>query len=268
MKIASWNVNSIRTRLEQVLDWLYTQSVDVLCLQETKVVDEEFPRTAFLEEGYQVYVAGQKAYNGVALVSRTSLSEVSSGFSSLLNNNEAQRFDQQKRLITGIVEPGVRILNLYVPNGSEVGSDKYAYKLEWLALLRDYIEQLLSQGTTHLLMCGDFNIALEDRDIYDPSRRATHIMATDKERQALQTVLNLGLQDAFRKVNSESGQFSWWNYRAGAFPKNLGWRIDHHYLTPSLYENVQTCTIDVAPRKLPKPSDHAPVVVEIDTTHL
>ncbi|WP_299487067.1 exodeoxyribonuclease III [Acaryochloris sp. IP29b_bin.137] len=268
MKIVSWNVNSIRTRLDQVLDWLYPQSVDVLCLQETKVVDEDFPRVPFLDEGYQVYVSGQKAYNGVALVSRSALSEVSSGFSPLLENDQAQKFDQQKRLITGIIAPGVRILNLYVPNGSEVGSDKYIYKLEWLALLHDYIEQLRSQGPTHLLVCGDFNIALEDRDIHDSSNRANHIMATDAERQALQTILDLGLQDAFRKFNAESGQFSWWNYRAGAFPKNLGWRIDHHYLTPALYKSAQACTIDVAPRRLPKPSDHAPVVVEIDTTHL
>lgn len=268
MKIASWNVNSIRTRLDHVLDWLYTQSIDVLCLQETKVIDQDFPRTPFLDEGYQVYVSGQKAYNGVAFVSRSPLSEVSSGFSPLLKNGLAQRFDQQKRLITGIISPGVRILNLYVPNGSEVGSDKYVYKLEWLALLHTYVEQLLSQGTTHLLVCGDFNIALEDRDIHNPAKRATHIMATDEERQALQSVLDLGLQDAFRKFNAESGQFSWWNYRAGAFSRNLGWRIDHHYLTPLLYQSAQACTIDIAPRRLPKPSDHAPVVVEIDVTQL
>lgn len=269
MKIASWNVNSIRTRLDHVLDWLYLQSIDVLCLQETKVIDDDFPRTQFMDEGYQVYVSGQKAYNGVALISRMPLMEVSTGFTPLLGDHEStQRFDQQKRLITGIVSPGIRILNLYVPNGSDLESDKYVYKLEWLALLRDYVQKLLSLSPQHLLICGDFNIALEDRDIHDPSGRETHIMATDRERHALQEILALGLQDAFRKFSSEAGQFSWWNYRTASFQRNLGWRIDHHYLTPTLYERARACRIDSAPRRLPKPSDHAPVIVEIDTQNL
>ncbi len=269
LKIASWNVNSIRTRLDQVLDWLYLQSVDVLCLQETKVIDDDFPRAQFIDEGYQVYVSGQKAYNGVALISRTPLTDVSTGFTPLLGDHDStQVFDQQKRLITGIVSPGIRILNLYVPNGSAVESEKYTYKLEWLALLHDYIQALLSLGPPHLLICGDFNIALEDHDIHDPCHRETHIMATDRERHALQAVLALGLQDAFRKFNSEAGQFSWWNYRAASFQRNLGWRIDHHYLTSALYQQAAACTIDTAPRRLPKPSDHAPVTVEIDVQHL
>lgn len=269
MKIASWNVNSIRTRLDHVLDWLYLQSIDVLCLQETKVIDDDFPRAQFTEEGYQVYVSGQKAYNGVALISRTQLTEVSKGFTPVLGDNDStQKFDQQKRLITGIVAPGIRVLNLYVPNGSGIESEKYTYKLEWLTLLHDYVQQLLSLHPQHLLICGDFNIALEDRDIHDPSDRSTHIMATDKERQALQEVLALGLQDAFRKFNSQPDHFSWWNYRAASFQRNLGWRIDHHYLTPTLYESARACTIDAAPRRLPKPSDHAPVIVELDTQNL
>lgn len=269
LKIASWNVNSIRTRLDQVLDWLYTQSIDVLCLQETKVIDDDFPRSQFIDEGYQVYISGQKAYNGVALISRTQLSEVRAGFTPLLGQNDlTDQYDQQKRLITGIVAPGVRILNLYVPNGSEIDSDKYGYKLEWLSLLHSYVQKLISQNPHHLLICGDFNIALEDRDIHDPSHRETRVMATDKERQALQRVLDLGLQDAFRKFNLEAEQYSWWNYRAASFQQNLGWRIDHHYLTPDLYQNATSCTIDSMPRKLPKPSDHAPVIVEIDTQNL
>jgi len=269
IKVASWNVNSIRTRLDHVLDWLYVQSIDVLCLQETKVIDDDFPRAPFVDEGYQVYVSGQKAYNGVAFISRTQLTEVNTGFTPLLKgNNSTQRFDQQKRLITGIIAPGIRILNLYVPNGSEVESEKYIYKLEWLALLRDYVQKLLSLSPQHLLICGDFNIALEDRDIHDPSHRETHVMSTDQERQALQNVLALGLQDAFRKFNSKPEQFSWWNYRTASFQRNLGWRIDHHYLTPALYDSAKRCTIDVAPRRLPKPSDHAPVIVEIDTQNL
>lgn len=269
MKIATWNVNSVRTRLEHVLDWLYTQSIDVLCLQETKVIDDDFPQTPFIDEGYQVYISGQKAYNGVALISRAPLKDVSSGFTPLLGSNDlTQTFDQQKRMITGIVTPGIRILNLYVPNGSEIDSDKYVYKLEWLGVLHEYVQKLLAQGPQHLLVCGDFNIALEDRDIHDSSHRDTHVMATDKEREALKRLLALGLQDVFRKFNSKAEQFSWWNYRAASFQKNLGWRIDHHYLTPDLYQCALSCTIDSAPRRLPKPSDHAPVIVEIDTQNL
>lgn len=269
MKVATWNVNSIRTRIDHVLDWLYTQPIDVLCLQETKVIDDDFPRTQFIDEGYQVYISGQKAYNGVAFISRQPMQNVCFGFSSILGENGAtQRFDQQKRIITGIVAPGVRILNLYVPNGAEVDTDKYHYKLEWLALLQDYVQQLLKQGPQHLLICGDFNIALEDRDIHDPQGREGHVMATEPEREALRQVLGLGLQDVFRKFTEEGGQFSWWNYRAASFPRNRGWRIDHHYLTSDLYQRALACTIDPSPRKLPKPSDHTPVIVEIDTQGL
>ncbi|NJK40542.1 MAG: exodeoxyribonuclease III [Acaryochloridaceae cyanobacterium SU_2_1] len=275
MKIATWNVNSIRTRLDHVLNWLYVNAVDVLCLQETKVVDELFPQSAFESEGYQVYISGQKAYNGVALISRQALKNVQVGFTSVLGSSEAtERFDQQKRLIcaisspSGAEQPSLRILNLYVPNGSEIGSDKYYYKLEWLALLEEYIQNLLQQDPCHLLICGDFNIALEDRDIHDASERAHHIMASDLERQALQRVLQIGLQDAFRKFTAEGGHFSWWNYRAGGFQRNRGWRIDHQYLSKALYQAATACTIDTAPRRLPQPSDHVPVTVELDMAAL
>jgi exodeoxyribonuclease-3 len=269
MRIATWNVNSVRTRLDQVLDWLYVQSVDVLCLQETKVVDADFPQTPFRHEGYQVYVSGQKAYNGVALISKVALTEIFSGFTPVLGINKLnQVFDQQKRIITGIISPGIRILNLYVPNGSAVGSEKYHYKLEWLALLQEFVQRLLDQGPSHLLICGDFNIALDDLDLHDPTGRETRIMATDLERQALQKILDLGIQDAFRKFTSEGGHFSWWDYRAAAFRRNLGWRIDHHYLSAELYERAIACTIDRTPRQLPQPSDHAPVILELDTQSL
>lgn len=262
MKIATWNVNSIRTRLAHVTQWLSENPVDVLCIQETKVVDDDFPRSPFEELNYQTYISGQKAYNGVALISKTPLEEVSVGFASILGQDIVGDFDEQKRVISGTLN-GVRIVNLYVPNGSSVGSEKYAYKLGWLQLLHRYLDALLSQQP-NVLVCGDFNIALEDRDIHDPSDRASHIMATDLEREALnRAVLSLGLADAFRKFNQESGQFSWWDYRAAAFRRNLGWRIDHHYLSPSLYQGAIACTIDVAPRKLDKPSDHAPVIVEL-----
>jgi exodeoxyribonuclease-3 len=260
MKIATWNVNSIRTRLDHVINWLTDNPVDVLCVQETKVVDETFPRSPFTVLGYHTYIYGQKSYNGVALISRSPLEHVSTGFSAILGDSVAS-FDEQKRVITGVLN-GVRLVNLYVPNGSSMGSEKYSYKLQWLSVLRDYVKTLLSQHAD-VLVCGDFNIALEDRDIHNPIGRETQVMATDAEREALKTVLELGLSDAFRKFNQEDGQFSWWDYRAAAFRRNLGWRIDHHYLSPSLYEKAIACTIDVAPRKLEQPSDHVPVIVEL-----
>lgn len=261
MKIATWNVNSIRTRLEHVLGWLEESPVDVLCIQETKVPDESFPRSPFEERGYHLYVSGQKSYNGVALLSRSPLADVRRGFASVLKPEQVGDLDEQKRVICGTLE-GVRIVNLYVPNGSSVGSEKYEYKLRWLKLLRDYLQALLEEQPGSLLICGDFNIALEDIDIYDATGKATHIMSSPPERQALRSVLELGLADVFRKFTTEGGHYSWWDYRSGSFRRNLGWRIDHHYLTVDLYERATACTIDVEPRKLTQPSDHAPVLVE------
>jgi len=261
MKIATWNVNSVRTRLEQVVGWLQDNPIDVLCLQETKVVDESFPRSAFTDLDYQVYAFGQKSYNGVALISRSPLLEVSMGFGAVLPKSLVGDLDEQKRVITGVLG-GVRVVNLYVPNGSAVGSDKYVYKLHWLKVLREYLHVLLQQ-TENLLVCGDFNIALDDLDIHDPKGREKQVMATDAEREALRHVLDLGLADLFRKFNQDGGQFSWWDYRTGAFRRNAGWRIDHHYVTPHLYERTIACTIDTAPRKLTQPSDHTPVIAEL-----
>lgn len=256
MKIATWNVNSIRTRLEQVVDWLRQNQVDVLCLQETKVVDVDFPRSPFEQLGYHLYISGQKSYNGVALASSKQLQDVSTGFAPILGVGD---LDEQKRVITGILD-GIRIINLYVPNGSAVGSEKYEYKLHWLKVLRQYLHSLWQSDG--ICICGDFNIALEDQDIHDPATLTGQIMASDLERQALREILELGLSDVFRKFTTGGGHFSWWDYRAGAFRRNLGWRIDYHYLTPDLYKQAKRCTIDVTPRKLPKPSDHAPVIVE------
>lgn len=262
MKIATWNVNSIRTRLEHAVNWLQATSVDVLCLQETKVMDEGFPQQPFNDIGYQVSLFGQKSYNGVAIVSREPLNDVKMGFTAVLGDGLLD-LDEQKRVISGVVN-NTRIVNLYVPNGSSVGSEKYAYKLRWLEVLRDYLKELLLNQPDRLLVCGDFNVALEDIDIHDPSGREGMVMATDLERQALrQAVLELGLADVFRKFNPEAGQFSWWDYRAAAFRRNLGWRIDHIYVTPDLYEQAINCIIDPAPRKLTQPSDHTPVIVEL-----
>ncbi len=259
MKIATWNVNSIRTRLEHVVNWLTENPVDVLCLQETKVVDADFPRSPFEQLGYHLYTSGQKAYNGVALISREPLEEVSSGFTSILANIEPN-WDEQKRVITGVIN-GIRIVNLYVPNGAAVGSEKYQYKLEWLKVLLEYLQELLLSQPA-ICVCGDFNIALEPKDIHEGVSQENHIMASEPERQALRDILALGFADAFRKFTTEGGHYSWWDYRAVAFVRNRGWRIDHHYLTAPLYERAVSCTIDIAPRKLPQPSDHTPVIVE------
>ncbi|NEQ70974.1 MAG: exodeoxyribonuclease III, partial [Symploca sp. SIO2D2] len=177
MKIATWNVNSIRTRQEQVVDWLQTTKVDVLCLQETKVVDPDFPRSPFEDLGYHLYIYGQKAYNGVAIFSLKPLEQVSTGFSAVLGEDEVEDLDEQKRVITGAID-GVRIVNLYVPNGASVGSDKYEYKLRWLQVLGKYLRSLLEKPPQALCVCGDFNIALEDRDIHNPKGREKHIMAS------------------------------------------------------------------------------------------
>lgn len=260
MKIATWNVNSIRTRLEQVIDWLTQNSVDVLCLQETKVIDTDFPRSPFAELGYHLYVSGQKAYNGVALISQRPLTDVSAGFTAILPDIEPI-WDEQKRVITGVID-GVRIVNLYVPNGSAIASEKYEYKLRWLTVLREYLRSLLLLQPA-ICVCGDFNIALEAKDIHEKINAENHIMASPAERQALQDILELGFADAFRKFTTEGGHFSWWDYRAASFRRNQGWRIDHHYLTPVLYEQAKSCIIDISPRKLTQPSDHTPVIVEI-----
>ncbi|MBW4564273.1 MAG: exodeoxyribonuclease III [Mojavia pulchra JT2-VF2] len=261
MKIATWNVNSIRTRLEQVIDWLNQNPVDVLCLQETKVMDSDFPRSPFEELGYHLYLSGQKAYNGVALISRQPLLDVSTGFTSIVPTIPPE-WDEQKRVITGVID-SIRIVNLYVPNGAAVGTEKYVYKLRWLTVLKEYLRSLL-QLQPAICVCGDFNIALEAKDIHEQVSLNNHIMASEAERQALRDILALGFADAFRKFTQEGGNYSWWDYRAAAFRRNLGWRIDHHYLTPVLYERAKSCIIDVAPRKLPQPSDHTPVVVELE----
>ncbi len=259
MRVATWNVNSIRSRQQIVFDWLQQHRVEVLCLQETKVQDGQFPRSPFEDLGYNLYISGQKSYNGVAIFSLKPLVEVSCGFSGVVGD-AAEEFDLQKRVITGIIG-NVRIVNLYVPNGSALGSEKYDYKLKWLEFLSQYLQTLQTEKK-EICVCGDFNIALEDKDIYTSKAREKHIMSSPVEREALNKVLQLGFKDAFRKFSQETGHFSWWDYRAGGFTRNRGWRIDHHYLTDSLYQQAVKCWIDVEPRKLEKPSDHAPVVVE------
>lgn len=261
MKIATWNVNSIRTRQEQVKSWLQSNSIDVLCLQETKVMDRDFPRQTFEDLGYNLYISGQKSYNGVAIFSKKPLHNVITGFSPLVSRDMVVNFDEQKRIISGIID-NIRIVNVYVPNGSCVGSEKYNYKLNWLKVLQDYLQNLQTKESLEICISGDFNVALEDKDIYNPVGKKNHIMASSPEREELKKILEIGFEDAFRKFTSEGGHFTWWDYRHSGFSKNRGWRIDHFYLTAKLFEKAINCYIDINPRKLIKPSDHAPVILE------
>jgi exodeoxyribonuclease-3 len=262
MRIASWNVNSVRTRLEQVLTWLEQEQPEVLCLQETKVSDDLFPAEAFAALGYTSSISGQKAYNGVAILSRLPLEDVQIGFEALLPGDaDAVRLSEQKRVISALVD-GVRVLNLYVPNGSALTSDKYTYKLEWLACLQRYLAVQEQQGDP-LCMLGDFNIGPEARDLPDPDRQSGGIMASEPERQALAAALGDRLQDAFRLFEPERGHWSWWDYRSGAWDRDQGWRIDHIYLCEQLLACATGCVIHKRTRANLQPSDHAPVLVNL-----
>ena len=262
MRIATWNVNSVRTRLEQVLAWLAAERPEVLCLQETKVADELFPLAPFRALGYEAAISGQKAYNGVAILSRLPIEDVRVGFAALLPDDpEAPGLGEQKRLISAQIA-GLRVLNLYVPNGSSLRSEKYAYKLEWLACLKRYLDAQETQGEP-LVMVGDFNIALEARDIHDPARLSGGIMASEPERQALQAALGERLEDGFRLFEPESGHWSWWDYRSAGWETGRGWRIDHIYLDAELRDQALGCTIDAPMRGNPQPSDHAPVIINL-----
>jgi exodeoxyribonuclease-3 len=253
MKIATWNVNSIAVRLPHVLDWLEENSPDVLCLQETKCTDEKFPRGAFTERGYHLEVFGQPTYNGVALISRHPITEVRRGFDD--DPPEAQR-----RLIAATIQ-GIRVIDVYIPNGSEVGSEKYAYKLDWLAKLLQFCWSE-GDGTGRAVICGDFNIAPTDADVHDPDLWAGKILCSEAERGALEAIRGWGWIDLFRRHHPEGGHYSWWDYRAGGFRRNHGLRIDHIWATASLAAGCTAAWIDKIPRALEKPSDHAPVVAE------
>jgi exodeoxyribonuclease III len=262
MRIATWNVNSVRTRLDQVLAWLAAERPEVLCLQETKVADELFPLEPFRALGYEAAISGQKAYNGVAILSRLPIEDVQVGFAALLPDDpEAPGLGEQKRVISAQIA-GLRVLNLYVPNGSSLRSEKYAYKLEWLACLKRYLNAQETQGEP-LVMVGDFNIALEARDIHDPARLNGGIMASEPERQALQAALGERLEDGFRLFEPEGGHWSWWDYRTAGWETGRGWRIDHIYLDAELRDQALGCTIDAPMRGNPQPSDHAPVIINL-----
>ena len=252
MKIASWNVNSLKVRLPQVLAWLETAAPDALALQETKLADDAFPADAFAQAGWHVTYSGQKTYNGVALVTRIPARDVIT---------DLPGADDPQRRVLGATVDGVRVLNLYVPNGQEVDSDKYAYKLEWLESLAAHLRAALHQHHD-LVVLGDFNIAPADADVYDPEALAGQIHCSERERAALQRLLDLGLEDTFRRFDQPPGSFSWWDYRANAFRRGLGLRIDLILASRALAARCTASTIDPAPRRNERPSDHAPVVAE------
>ena len=252
MKIASWNVNSIRVRLQQVLDWLEAEQPDVIGLQEIKVPDEAFPAEAFEAAGYQCLVNGQKTYNGVALLSKQVPHDAHVDIPGLA--------DPQKRVVAATVA-GYRIINLYVPNGESVGSEKYSYKLAWLQALRAWLAgELVAHDK--LVVMGDFNIAPEDRDVHDPDEWRGKVLCSDRERAALSSLLELGLQDSFRLFEQPEKMYSWWDYRSGGFRRNNGLRIDLLLVSKSLARLCKQSRIDREPRSLERPSDHAPVWLE------
>ncbi|MEW5904525.1 MAG: exodeoxyribonuclease III [Pseudomonadota bacterium] len=251
MKIASWNVNSLKVRLPHLLDWQATSPVDVLCLQETKSEDKNFPLAELEAAGFHCAYSGQKTYNGVAILSRTPLSEVQCGIPGF--------DDEQKRVIAATVD-GVRILCVYIPNGQEVGSDKYEYKLKWLKALTAWLKDELAKYPK-LALLGDYNIAPEDRDCYDPVAWQGNVLVSEPERDAFKALLALGLRDAFRQFDQPEKSYSWWDYRMMAFRRNMGLRIDHILLSAAL--QCTSCSIDKAPRKLERPSDHTPVVADV-----
>jgi len=252
VKIATWNVNSLRVRLPQVLDWLRANEPDVLCIQETKLKDEDFPSDDIDALGYHSAFAGQKTYNGVAVLSRRPMEGVEMDIPGL--------DDPQRRVLSAGVG-SIRVLNLYVPNGQEVGSDKYEYKLDWLAHLVKYAKKLKTENPSTVI-CGDFNIAPEDRDVHDPEAWRGKVLCSERERAAFRELAAAGFHDTFRKFDQPENTFSWWDYRAAAFRRNRGLRIDHILCSDALYDHATSCTVDTAPRKLERPSDHAPVVAE------
>ena len=263
MLIATWNVNSIRTRLTQVINWINKVNPDILCLQETKVIDDDFPRKPFEELGYEVIVYGQKSYNGVAILSKIQIKSVHKGFSNNgLDEGPIKKFKDQKRLITAEIN-GVKIINVYVPNGSALNSEKFDYKINWLNCLASYLGEQEKEGDLICLL-GDFNIAPFDKDIHDPQRYRGGIMASELERNALRNVLKGKLIDSFRIFEQNTGHWSWWDYRNNAYELNKGWRIDHIYITKELSSNLKNCVIDCNPRGNLQPSDHTTVMIKLD----
>jgi exodeoxyribonuclease III len=252
--IATWNINSLRVRMPHLRAWLATQAVDVLALQETKLTDAEFPRAELETLGYHVMFSGQKTYNGVAVMSRWPCAQVVT---------DIPGFDDPNRRVLAVTTNGLRIVDLYVPNGQTVGSEKFGYKLRWLASLRDWLADELK---THerLVVLGDFNIAPEDQDVHDPAAWAGSVHVSEPEREALRALMALGLVDVFRKFDQPPKTYSWWDYRMLAFRRNHGLRIDLILASSAAAARCSASAVDKAPRKQERPSDHAPVLATFD----
>ncbi|MBM3358558.1 MAG: exodeoxyribonuclease III [Betaproteobacteria bacterium] len=254
MNVATWNVNSLKVRLPQVLDWLGKSRADVLCLQETKLEDDKFPLAELRAAGYEAVVSGQKTYNGVAILSRVAASDpvhAIPGFD-----------DPQKRVLAATVN-GVRVICAYVPNGESVTSEKYRYKLDWLAAFRRWVARELAR-CPRLAVAGDFNVAPEPRDVHDPELWDGQVLFSGPERDALAALLAVGLKDSFRLFAQPANSFTWWDYRMNAFRRKMGLRIDHILLSEELAKTCTGCTIDIEPRANERPSDHAPVIAELN----
>ncbi len=257
MKIATWNVNSLKVRLPQVLDWLTLQNPDVLCLQELKLEDKAFPLAAIEAAGYHAAFCGQKTYNGVAILSRGEPQDIARGIGGFE--------DPQQRLISASVadqDGPLRIICAYIPNGQSIDSDKYQYKLRWLKALTGWLRGEMEKYP-RLALLGDYNIAPDDRDVHNPEAWKNQVLCSEPERAVFRNLIGLGLSDAFRRFEQPEKSFSWWDYRMMGFRRNMGLRIDHILLSPALAGRCTACTIDKEPRKLERPSDHAPVVVEL-----
>ncbi len=253
MRIATWNVNSVRVRLVQLLEWLARAAPDIVCLQETKCEDARFPRAELEAAGYRCAFAGERAYNGVAILAREDPADIQEGIGGFA--------DGQKRVLAASVA-GARVVCVYCPNGQAVGSDKYRYKLAWYAALKDHLAAELARHRA-LVVAGDFNVAPEDRDVHDPAAWEGEIHCSAPERAAWRALLALGLEDAFRLFPQPEKSYTWWDYRAGALRRNAGLRIDHILLSAPLARRCTACSIDLAPRKLARPSDHAPVLADL-----
>ena len=254
MKIATWNVNSLRVRLPQVLQWLDANPVDVLCLQETKLTDDKFPAMEIEAAGYRAVFTGQKTYNGVAILSRQAAIDI-------VKNNPLFP-DEQQRIVTGTFGK-LRIVCAYVPNGQAVDSDKYRYKIEWLKALHAWLQEE-KKKYPYLALLGDYNIAPEDRDVYDPAAWEGNVLVSEPERAAFRALLDIGFVDAFRLFSQAEKTYSWWDYRQLAFPRNRGLRLDHILLSEKLAPHCTACTVDRMPRKWKQPSDHTPVIAELE----
>ncbi|HDY66069.1 MAG TPA: exodeoxyribonuclease III [Phycisphaerae bacterium] len=255
MKLATWNVNSIRSRLERLLGWIEKHDPDVLCLQELKCIEDQFPFDAVREAGYHAAVFGQKRYNGVAILARSELIDVRCGLGGDLD-------DPQARLISAEID-GVRIISAYFPSGAVVGSEKYAYKLDWMSRLRAMLDRDFDPDKP-LVLCGDLNVAIDDKDVANPDAWADTVLCVPPVREALEKIRRWGLVDVFRRVNPDGGIYSWWDYRRLGFQRNDGLRLDHVYATEPLAARCAVAEVDREERKAQKPSDHAPVIAIFD----